>query len=1058
MAWLNLPPNGSTETTHQRRRGVPLRSVSLMPWAGILLFSARLVATEPVQFSRDIRPILADNCFKCHGPSGQKAGLRLDVRDSAVRPAESGTPAIIPGAAEDSELVRRVFAVDETEVMPPPAANKTLSVEQKELLKRWVTEGAVYQKHWAFETPRLPPTPDAADFSARIANPIDAFIAARLAKAGLVMSPAADRETLIRRVAFAATGLPPTIAEVDHFLGDSQPGAYERLVDRYLQSERYGEEMARHWLDVARYGDTHGLHLDNERQMWAYRDYVVNSFNRNKPFDQFTIEQLAGDLLPDAGLEQLVATGFNRCNVTTGEGGSIDNEWIFRNAVDRTSTMATVWLGLTAGCAVCHDHKYDPITSKDFYSLYAFFHSAADPPLDGNTLLTAPTVKLLGPAENQRLAEIDSQIATKQKELEQQAAAVTYNDPASVDPRPEPETVEQFWFDDDFPAGTKPIASPGQPTQFVTADEGPVLAGKKALKRVDKGLAQDVIEGAPPMEIPAEARLFAHVWLDPDNPPKTLMLQYFKGGWLHRAVWGDYDAIDWGKPNTTERVLIGPLPEVKKWVRLEVEASRLGLAAGDQVTGFALTQFGGTVYWDQVGVMGRSDPAVDPRRSLTAWRKAQQGKDVAGAPAEINALLKEPLDKDLNPEQQKRLRDYYVRQVCLDTRPRFQSVLDELAALHRQRGELDGAIPASFIFRDLDQPRQSYVMVRGQYDQPGEKVEPGGPAILPPLKASAEGARANRLDLARWLVAPEQPLMARVTVNRFWQQLFGTGLVKTSFDFGSQGELPSHPELLDWLAVTFRESGWNVKSLLRQMLLSETFRQSSVVTAELYKADPENRLLARGPRFRLDAEQLRDNALFVGGLLNLQPGGRGVNPYQPPNIWEPVGFVGSNTANYRQDKGPALYRRSLYTFFKRTAPPPFMSNFDAPNREQPCTRRDRSNTPLQALQLMNDVQHYEAARGLAERVMTLGGLSREDRIEFAFRSVLSRKPTTDESAVVTKLFDQELTRYRARPESAKQAIRNGESAPKEGLDEPELAAWTLVANLLLNLDECVSRN
>jgi hypothetical protein len=536
------------------------------------------------------------------------------------------------------------------------------------------------------------------------------------------------------------------------------------------------------------------------------------------------------------------------------------------------------------------------------------------------------------------------------------------------------------------------------------------------------------------------------------------MLQYFKGGWLHRAVWGDYDAIDWGARNTTERVLIGPLPEAGQWARLEVETARLGLKTGDQVTGFAMTQFGGTVFWDKIGVAGRSDPAADPRRSLLAWWKQQTGKDTPGVPAELNQVLKDGPDKKPSPEFEKRLRDYYLQNVCLDTRPQLESAAKELAALKQQREDFDKSIPSTFIFRDLDQPRESFVMLRGQYNKPGDKVEPDVPAVLPPLKKHDAQRRANRLDLARWLMSPEHPLTARVTVNRFWQQLFGTGLVKTSYDFGSQGELPSHPELLDWLAVSFRESGWNVKQLIKLMVASATFRQSSRVTPELVQRDPENRLYARGPRFRLDAEPLRDNALFVSGLINLQMGGRGVNPYQPPNIWEPVGFVGSNTANYRQDNGPALYRRGIYVFFKRTAPPPFMTNFDAPNRESFCTRRDRSNTPLQALQLMNDVQQFEAARALAERLLTEGGPAPADRIAYGYRLVLARRPASEEAAIVQALLEKELARYQQDPAAAGKVIRTGESAPKAGLAEPELAAYTLVANLLLNLDETVTRN
>jgi len=1021
--------------------------------------SALAESPPPVRFNRDIRPIMSDNCFACHGPGTREAGLRLDVRDETVQPADSGETPIVPGKPDESEVVRRVMSDDPDTVMPPPQAHKTLSSEQKEIIRRWVEQGAAYENHWSFEPPVKAEPPPVVGTSFPIHHPIDAFIADRLRSEGLTMSPEADRETLIRRVALALTGLPPTPSEVDTFLDDTSPDAYDKMVDRYLASERFGEEMARHWLDVARYADTHGLHLDNERQMWAYRDWVIRAFNQNKPFDQFTIDQLAGDLLPDASLDQLTATGFIRCNVTTGEGGSIEPEWVYRNAVDRATTTAGAWMGLTAGCCVCHDHKYDPLSIKDFYSLYAFFHSAADPPLDGNALLTPPSLKLATPEDKQKLAEFDTQITAKQKQLDELVASLDYTDPATVQPPPTAEVLEQFWFDDEFPSGSRVSASPGHPTTFVTVESGQVLGGQKALKRIDKGLAQDVIEGAPPLEIPPAGRLFAHVWIDPDDPPRTLMLQYFQGGWLHRAVWGDYDAIDWGARNTTERVLIGPLPELGQWARLEVEATRLGLKPGDQVTGFALTQFGGTVFWDQVGVAGRSDPAADPRRSLLAWWKQQTGKDTPGAPPELNQVLKAgPDEKRPSENLERKLRDYYLQNVCLDTKPQLETPAQELAAFKRQRDEFDKSIPSTFIFRDLGQPRESFVMLRGQYDAPGDNVEPDVPDVLPPLNKHDPNRRATRLDLARWLVSPEHPLTARVTVNRFWQQFFGVGLVKTSYDFGSQGELPSHPELLDWLAVSFRESSWDVKQLVKQLVTSAAFRQASRVTPESAQRDPENRLLARGPRFRLDGEQLRDNALFVSGLINLQMGGRGVNPYQPPNIWELVGFVGSNTANYRQDSGPALYRRSIYVFFKRTAPPPFMANFDAPNREAFCTQRDRSNTPLQALQLMNDIQHFEAARGLAQRLLSEGGETPQERIVFGYRLVLARRPAPEEAAVVQALLEQQRDRYRQDAAAAGQAIRVGESSPPAGLDESELAAYTLVANLLFNLDETVTRN
>ncbi len=1011
-----------------------------------------------VQFNRDIRPIMSDVCFKCHGPGKQLGGMRLDLREAALKPAESGDAPIVPGDSGKSELIRRISSTDEGEQMPPPSAHKTLTQSQKDLLKRWVDEGAPYQKHWSFETPVKADVPHTEGTSFRVNNPIDAFIAARLQAEGLTMSSEADRETLIRRVSFALTGLPPTLGEIDTFLGDSAPDAYEKMVDRYLASERFGEEMARHWLDVARYADTHGLHLDNERQIWAYRDWVIRAFNQGKPFDQFTVEQLAGDLLPGAKQEQLVATGFLRCNVTTGEGGSIDDEWIYRNAVDRTTTTAETWLGLTAGCCVCHDHKYDPIPTKEYYSLYAFFHSSADPPLDGNTLLTAPSIKLATPDQEKQLAEFDAKIAAKRQQLKDAVSALAYSDPAAKQPPPEAETFEQVWFDDELPAGAKIAASPGQPTMYITAEQGPVASGKRAVKRTDAGLAQDVVDSMPPSEIPPDGKLFAYVRLESKDMPKAIMLQYFKGGWLHRAVWGDYNVIDWGRVNTTERVLIGPLPACDEWVRLEFEAAKLGLQPGDAVTGFALTQFGGTVYWDKVGVSGRSDPAADPRRSMLAWWKQQTGKDTQGVPAELNAALKAGPDKRPSAEVEKQLRDWYLENVCADTRKTVEPLRSELAAIEKQRSDLDQSIPSTFVFRDLPAPRESFTMVRGQYNKPGEKVEPNTFSILPPLNRHDPNGRANRLDLARWLVASENPLTARVTVNRFWQQVYGVGIVKTSYDFGTQGEQPSHPELLDWLAVWFRENGWNVKQLVRLMVTSAAFRQTAVAPQEIWKRDPENRLLAHGPRIRLDAEQLRDNALFVSGLLNFQMGGPGVRPYQPPNIWEPVGFVGSNTRDYKQDHGPSLYRRSIYTFFKRTAPPPFMATFDAPNREGFCTRRERSNTPLQALQLMNDVQHYEAARKLAERLLAEGGSTPKDRIEYGYRLVLARRPSADETAIVSNLLQVELTRYAQNTEAAKQAVGNGESAPSPGSAEPELAAYTMACNLLLNLDETIERN
>ncbi len=1020
---------------------------------GLGMVSGATAATGPVQFNRDVRPILSDQCFACHGfdAKHRKAGLRLDVAESAYAPNKEGRVAVKPGDPAGSELWKRILTDDPDDVMPPPDSHKTVSAEQRSVLKRWIEEGAKYQRHWAFEAPVRGPLPAVA-----LPNPVDRFIVDRLQREGLKLSTEADRRTLARRVSLDLIGLAPTPAEVELFVNDPAPDAYERMVDRLLASPQYGERMARPWLDLARYADTHGLHLDNERQMWAYRDWVVKAFNRNLPFDRFTVEQLAGDLIPNGTLDQWVATGFNRCNVTTSEGGSIDAEFVFRYAVERAATTAQAWMGLTAGCAVCHDHKFDPISTKEFYSLYAFFHSAADPAMDGNVLLTPPVLKLPTEEESSQLKALDTEVRNLEAVMLAQARVTPYRDPADQVPRPPVQELDTVWVDDDVPAGWKSGTSTGGSTRWVTAEEGgPVRRGRRAIRREDGGLAQDVFEGGTPLEVPAGAKLYAHVRLDPTKMPSAIMLQFRTDDWKHRILWGDVDAIDWGAKGTTQRAHGGPLPAAGEWVRLEFDAAKVGLKPGDKITGLAYTQQGGRVMWDEAGVKGQIDPANDPSRSFAAWLKQQQGQDVAMLPADLRKALKEVPATNQTPAQVAAFRDHYLARVCADTRETFVASLAGVDAARKRRNELEGQIPSTFVWKDLDKPRDSFVMTRGAYDKPGEKVTRGVPAVLPPLRT--EGL-PTRMDLANWLVGDEHPLTSRVTVNRFWQQFFGVGLVASSEDFGSQGEPPSHPELLDWLSIEFREGGWDVKALVRLLVTSATYRQSSVVTPELLARDPANRLLARAPRFRLDAEQLRDNALTVAGLAVMQMGGKGVKTYQPPNIWEPVGFVGSNTRDYRQDSGASLYRRSLYTFFKRTAPPPFMTTFDAPNREGLCARRERSNTPLQALQLLNDVQYFEAARGLAQRMLREGGADMPARVRFGYQVVLGRPPAADELAVITKALERAQARYRTDEASAQKAIGFGDSKPDPKIDAAELAAYTLTANLLLNLDETVTRN
>ncbi len=1017
-------------------------------------FPIAAVAGDTLAFNRDIRPILSNACFACHGfdAKERKADLRLDTPEGATADL-GGYAAIVPGDPAKSETWLRIVSEDKDEVMPPPEHHKPLTAEEKETIRRWIEQGAEYQRHWSFVAPvkAAPPLPG-------IANPIDAFLQERLRREGLSPSPEAPKETLIRRVTLDLTGLPPTPAEVEAFLADASPEAYGKLVDGLLSRVAYGEHMARYWLDLARYADTHGLHLDNERSMWPYRDWVVRAFNANVPFDDFTRWQLAGDLLPEPGRDQLVASGFNRCNVSTSEAGSINEEWVYRYAVDRTSTAIEVWMGLTAGCAVCHDHKFDPISAKDYYSMYAFFHSAADPAMDGNKIDTPPILKLTTPEDEKRLVELEAAIQVVDERIHAAVASLNYTDPATLDPAPPVTKTEAVWFDDDFPKGTKPQAS-GDPLRWNTKGQGPIHSGNRALVRSAPGaVAQDFWSGGASFPIPADGTIFVHVHLDPANPPEAIMIQFHTGGWKHRAIWGAEDKIGFGKPGTIEKVAMGPLPAVGEWVRLEVPAARLGLKAGTKVDGYAFTQYGGTVSWDRLGVAAETDPAKDPSWSWKVWLEQNQGERNDQLPDALRDLVRGKKPEEWSEVERKNVKDFWLANLYAGARDALAPLDSEKSPFVQEKERIEKGTPITFVMADLPQARESFVMERGAYDKPGEKVTRAVPSFLPPLPAKPAGRDYNRLDFANWLVSGEHPLTARVMVNRFWQQFFGTGLVKTSMDFGSQGEPPSHPELLDWLAVTFVEDGWDVKKLVKRIVTSHAYRQHSGASPELRQRDPENRLLARGPRFRLDAEVLRDQTLYLSGLMVSKLGGKGVKPYQPENIWEPVGFGGSNTRIYVQDKGESLYRRSLYTFMKRTAPPPFMSSFDAPNREQSCAVRGRSNTPLQALQLMNDIQHVEAARHFAQRMLKEGGKTPEERIRWGWRAVTARFPEAEELEVVQNALTQHRNRYDSDSAAAKELIGYGESQADASIDPAELASYTLVANLLFNLDEVVVKN
>ncbi len=847
-----------------------------------------------VDYSRDVRPIFSDNCYVCHGPDpGRRmTEWRLDIKESALGELDSGEMAIVPGKREESELYLRIRSENKFERMPQAKSGKRLSEEQIELIARWIDQGAPWEEHWAFKKPERP-TPVGLMDDAFIRNPIDCFVLARLQQEAIAPSALADKATLIRRVTLDLTGLPPAPAEIDAFLADESSDAYEKLVDRLLDSPRRAEHMTRYWLDAARYGDTHGLHLDNLRSMWPYRDWVIKAFEQNMPFDQFTIEQLAGDLLPEATPSQRVASGFNRAHVTTSEGGSISEEYVVRYAVDRTETMGKVWMGLTVGCAVCHDHKFDPISQKEFYQLYAYFNNTAENPMDGNKPYQK-SVDLRLPSDEQtsQLEKYDGELSAIRERIRTELTKIEYQDPAS---------------------------------EAVDSDK--------------EGAAQQM----------------------PQSPP--------------------------------------------------------------------------------------------PEESLIVWERDQRKAKAAKLPEPVRkAILTEPDQRD--DAQQRQIRDYFMEHVHAKTRDRFAELRKQIATVEKQRAEVEKQVPWALVTRERSEQRPAHLLKRGEYDKPGEQVQRNVPAVLPPLPKDAPN---NRLGLARWLVDPSHPLTARVAVNRLWQQHFGTGLVKTSENFGAQGEWPSHPKLLDWLATEFIRSGWDVRHVQRLIVTSGTYRQSSRISAEAVARDPRNRLLGRGPRFRMDAEMVRDNALAISGLLVEKLGGPSVKPYQPDGLWNAVAYTTSNTARFTQDHGEALYRRSLYTFHKRTSPPPTMLLLDAPSRETCVVNRARTNTPLAALALMNDVQMFEAARKLAERMMLQGDRTPQERVAYGFRLATARHADEAEIGLLVRQYETHLAEFRQDQESATQIVAVGESPRDPSLDVGELAAWTMVANLILNLDETLTK-
>ena len=1012
-------------------------------------------ADAPIDFGKQIRPILANNCFKCHGPDAaeRKGGMRLDVREAALGEAESGERAIVPGKAEASELVRRINAVDPDTRMPPPETKKSLTDSEKTLLSRWIAEGAKYQTHWAFVAPQQPPLPGVND-SGWSRGELDRFIFDRFVREGLRPAPEAGKNGLIRRLALDLTGFPPTPAEVAAFLADERPDAYERVVDRLMASPHYGERMAVDWLDASRFADTHGYHIDAGRDMTRWREYVIESFNQNLPYDQFTVEQLAGDLLPPTGdpaldLRQKLASGFNRNHMINFEGGAIPEEYLNAYIIDRVNTTGTVFLGLTVACTQCHDHKYDPLTQREFYQLYAFFNNVPEVGLDGRKGNAVPLIRVPTAAQERELAEIaatikdiesriaaaERQIAAAQAEWEKTALAKRDQQwkplvKESLISRGGAKLVQQ---EDKsvLASGENPATDTYELTasglEFVTGIRLEVLpddslANKGPGRSVNGNIVlTDVrVETVGPGESKSDAIKLKAASADfsqQDFPVANAIDESRESGWaIHPEV---------GKPHTAV---------------FELDR-RLELSPGAKLR----------VVLDCQSKFGQHQPG---RFRLSATY-ATNPHAAGSLPDAVAAALAAAADAR-TAEQRNAVQTYYREQVS----PAARGLSAELAAAKMRQTTLDAKIPTSMVMDELPQPRDTFLLVRGAYDKPGEKVAAEVPAFLPQFGAEAP---RNRLGLANWLVSPQHPLTARVTVNRYWQMFFGTGLVKTAEDFGTQGELPSHPELLDWLAVDFRgqEAGWDVKRLVRQIVTSATYRQSSAVTPALVAKDPENRLLARGPRFRLQAEFIRDQALFVSGLYDHRIGGASVSPYQPAGLWEEL-MSRADGANwtaqtYTQSHGIDLYRRTMYTFWKRTCPPPTLATFDAPDRETCIVRRSRTNTPLQALVLLNDPTYIEASRKLAERILREGGRSTEERLAFAFTSVMARPPTSHELAVLRVVYQKQLARFRELPDAATSLLKIGESPADPAFDAAELAAWAMVASTILNTDEAVTK-
>ncbi len=1054
-------------------QSVPARNLWLGCLLLVLLFGvSTLQAAEKakLEYNRDIRPILADKCFACHGPdsAARKADLRLDQREVAVEMA-----AITPGKPDESEMIRRILSTIDGEKMPPAETKKTLTKEEKQKLSDWVKQGAEYQLHWSFIPPRRPELPQLKN-SKWVRNPIDAFVLAQLEAAGLIPAPEADRRTLARRASLDITGLPPEPKLVEAFLKDQSPNAYETYVDELLKSPHWGEHRGRYWLDYARYADTHGIHFDNYREMWSYRDWVIQAYNRNMPYDQFTIESLAGDLLPDATLSQKIASGFNRCNMTTNEGGIINEEYLVLYTRDRVETTSQVWLGLTAGCAVCHDHKFDPLTQREFYEMAAFFNNTTQAAKDGNIKDTPPIVRVPLPQDRPRFNELKTLIAEAKQQVEtrRKEARSDYQKWLGA---AKPETlnamvpIEGLYFHAPLNEGAGDklhVEINHEPQEAALAKSAAWKEGPAASKAL--GIQGQASEFPKVGDFESSQPLTLTAWI---NVPASdgygaICARMDRGNkhrgwdfWMQRRQIGMHIINSW--PEAGLKVVSRAQVPANKWVHVAVTYDGSQKAAGIKI------------YYDgkpqQTNV--ENDKLKGPIQTNVPFKIGQRsdGEQFTGllqdlriykctlTPAEVDALarhsqyesiLAKP-NKQRTAKEKQQLFAYWLE--SLDEE--YQKYSQELADYEREHNAIRARGTVAHVMQEKDRDAMAYVLFRGEYDKRRDEVSPGTPAVLPPFP---KGAPTDRLGFAKWLLRPDHPLTARVTVNRYWQEVFGTGIVKTAGDFGVMGQPPSHPELLDWLAVEFRESGWDVKQLFKLMVTSATYMQSAATTPQKLEFDRDNRLLSRGPRFRMDAEMVRDYALAASGLLSPKIGGPSVKPYQPPGVWEAIAMNVSNTRSYQQGTGDDLYRRSLYTFWKRMAPPASMDIFNAPNREYCIVNRERTDTPLQALVTLNDEQFVEAARHLAQLALR-DGTSFSDHLDLIGSRLLCRPFDAKEIPIIKRSLDKLQTYYKDHPKEAGKLLDVGESPADKTLDPATLAAWTMLTNELMNLDEVLNK-